>query len=91
MLAGGAGFALSYAASADDPPFRVATWRKANPSLDHLPSLRRQIMDEAEKTRRDPSILAAFRALRLNQGTDDTLQVFLLDAGTWEQIEGHAC
>ena len=39
----------------------------------------------------DPSILAAFRALRLNQGTDDTLQVFLLDAGTWEQIEGHAC
>lgn len=90
MLAGGSSYALTYAAPADDPPFRVATWRKANPSLDHLPSLRRQIEHEAEKARRDPSLLAAFRAPRLNQGVDDTLQAFLLDADTWERIEGHA-
>ena len=68
----------------------MATWRKANPSLDHLPSLRRQIEHEAEKARRDPSLLAAFRAPRLNQGVDDTLQAFLLDASTWERIEGKA-
>ena len=73
----------------DDPPFQVRTWRKANPSLDHLPSLLVQLRDEAAKARVDPSMLAAFRALRLNQGVADELEAMLLDAGTWERIEGH--
>ena len=35
-------------------------------------------------------MLAAFRALRLNQGVADELEAMLLDADTWERIEGHA-
>ena len=35
-------------------------------------------------------MLAAFSALRLNAGTSDTMQSTLLDAGTWERIEGRA-
>ena len=90
MLEGGAAYAQCHAARPDDPPFRLRTWRKANPSLDHLPSLLEEIRDEAANARADPSLLAAFRALRLNQGTHDTMQASLLDAGTWQRIEGEA-
>ena len=34
------------------------------------------------------NMLAAFRALRLNMGTDDTVQSTLLDAETWRRITG---
>lgn len=91
MLAGqGVTYAQCHAAGPDDPPFRVATWRKANPSFDHLPSLAAEIREEARHARTDPSLLAAFRALRLNLGSSDTEQATLLDAGTWERIEGDA-
>ena len=72
------------------PSFQVRTWRRANPSLDHLPSLREQIATEAAQTRRDPVLLASFTALRLNGGTSDTEQSLLLDAGLWASIEGTA-
>ena len=35
-------------------------------------------------------MLAAFLALRLNGGVDDTIQQTLLDANTWKRIEGDA-
>ena len=90
MLAGGAEYAQLHAASPDDPPFRARTWRKANPSLDHLPSLLAEIRDEAQHARTDPAMMAAFRALRLNQGTSDTMTAGLLEAGIWRAIEGDA-
>ena len=90
MLAGGASYSQCHAAGPDDPPFRVRTWRKANPSFDHLPSLAGEIREEALQARTDPAMLAAFRALRLNAGTSDTTQSTLLDAGTWARIEGEA-
>lgn len=91
MLAGsGVAYAQTHAARRDDPPFQLRTWRRANPSLDHLPSLLAEIRDEAEDAKSDPSMLAAFRALRLNMGTADTLQSYLLAAETWERIEGQA-
>lgn len=90
MLAGGADYAQVHAARPGDPPFRVRTWRKANPSFDHLPSLAAEIREEAEAARSDPSMLAAFEALRLNTGTPDVTQATLLDAGTWARIEGLA-
>ena len=70
-LDGGAGYAQCHAARPDDPPFQRRTWRKANPSLDHMPDLEEAIRDEARQARMDPALLAAFRALRLNQGTSD--------------------
>ena len=90
MLAGGAAYAQVHAARPDDPPFQVRTWRRANPSLPILPSLLAKVREDADKARTDPGLLAAFRALRLNLGTADSEVSMLLDAGTWERIEGHA-
>ena len=81
---GGAAYCQVHAARPTDPPFRLSTWRRANPSLDHLPSLRAEIEEEAEHARSDPAMLAAFQALRLNLGTSDIMFASLLDAATWK-------
>ena len=90
MLSGGAGYAQCHAARADDPPFHRRTWKRANPMLDHLPELERRIRIEADNARRDPSLMPAFRALRLNQGVADVAEALLLTADTWRGIEGDA-
>ena len=90
MLSGGADYSLKYAARDTDPPFHARTWERANPSIRYMPVLRRVIGREAVKARKDPAILPAFRALRLNQGTSDVERASLLAADTWETIEGEA-
>ena len=87
MLAGGADYAQCHAARPDDPPFRLRTWRRANPSLDHMPDLAETIRDEAAKARQDAALLPGFRALRLNLGVSDVLTNTLLEAGSWARIE----
>ena len=74
-----------HAAPLTAPPFQRRTLRRANPSYDHLPSLRAQLAEEAVDARRDPDALAAWRALRLNQGTDDVSRSVLLDADAWRR------
>ena len=88
MLAGGSDYAQAHAAEPEDPKFRVGTWRKANPSLDHMPDLRAAIETEAKHAKSDPAMLPEFDALRLNLGTDETATAGLLDAGTWRGLEG---
>ena len=78
-------YAQVHAAPLDAPPFTKRTLRRANPSYDHLPSLRAQLAEEAIDARRDPDALAAWRALRLNQGTDDVSRAVLLDADAWKR------
>ena len=90
MLAGGTDYAQSHAAAPDDPPFRKRTWLKANPSMAHLGDLESAIRKEADEARRDPAMLAAFEALRLNLGTEDAEVSVLLDARTWHAAEGDA-
>ena len=90
MLDGGADYIQAHAARAGDPPFRVRTWRRANPSLVGMPDLLATIRAEAVKARRDPAQFAAFRALRLNLGTSDTVESVLISATVWEAIEGEA-
>ena len=87
MLDGGAGYAQCHAAGPDDPPFQRRTWKKANPSLDWMPDLEEAIRDEAKLARIDPAMLAAFRALRLNQGTSDVEIQVLIDASLWASCE----
>ena len=89
LLDGGADYAQTHAAPRNAPPFQRRTWLRANPSLPHMPDLEDAIRSEAQKARRDPSMLARFRALRLNQGVSDVEQATLLDAETWERIEGN--
>ena len=86
---GTADYSQLHAVSTGDNPFSKVAWRKANPSMDHLPSLEKEIRSEATLARKDPSMLAAFEALRLNAGISDTVQSTLLDVGTWERIEGN--
>ena len=52
-----------------------------------MPALEKKIRSEAGKAKRDPSLLASFRALRLNLGTSDVLQNYLLDADLWDELE----
>ena len=91
MLGGaGVGYAQCHAAGEKDPPFHLRTMRKANPSIDHLPSLKAELYAEAKAAQSDPAMLAAYRALRLNQGVSDIQETYLLDPGTWSRIEGDA-
>ena len=90
MLAGGCDYAQSHAAAPTDPPFRKSTWRKANPSLDHMPDLLAALASEAGEAKRDQAALPAFRALRLNAGMSDVGVNFLIASETWLAIEGEA-
>ena len=87
-------YSQSHAARADDPPFqRTSTWLKANPlrSATICQTLKRRYQTLKLLTpRKTLSVLASFRALRLNQGTSDTTQSTLLDVATWARIEGDA-
>ena len=82
-----ADYAQLHQARPDDPPFQLATWRKANPSM--TPELERVIRREARKARQSPAVLLPqFAALRLNAGVSDVAQSNLvMDLPTWERCE----
>ena len=84
----GTGYQLVYAAPKDADPFLKSTWRRANPSLDHLPDLLATIRNEAKDAKLDPAMLSTFRALRLNQGVSDSLSFGLIDSDTWRVALG---
>ena len=86
----GVSYAQVHAATPDADPFKLRTWKAANPSWQHMPDLQAVIRQEAKAAKLDASALASFRALRLNLGTPDTVESVLLEAETWERIEGDA-
>ena len=88
-LRGGFAYSQSHHADRKDDPFKVSTWHKANPSMRYMPALRKRIEAEAREAKADPSKLAGFKALRLNQGVADTLQDYLIEVEQWERIQGH--
>ena len=91
MLDGaGVGYAQLHAARESDPPFRLRTIRRANPSMDHLPSLAAELREEAAAARLDEAMLPAWRALRLNGGVHDVRVQVLIGADVWRRITGEA-
>ena len=84
----GTGYAQVHAAREGDPDFRLTTIRRANPSWDHLSSLRARVLRERDEAKLDPVMLATWRSLRLNMGVSDTVESVLLDAATWAAAEG---
>ena len=84
----GVGFSLCYRAPKDAPPFRAATWRRANPSLPHMPDLAAKIREEAQDARRDPEAMQTFRALRLNQGVSEVSVSVLRGCGHVARCRG---
>lgn len=89
-LAGGCDHSQVHAAREGDPPFWKRTLKRANPSYDHLPALREDLASQAREAKADPMALARYRALALNMGVEDVAARLLLDAATWERIEGEA-
>ena len=77
----------TYAADPDADPFAAETWAAANPSLAHFPALMDAYRREADEARADPSLLPAFRALRLNAGTADHEIHSLIDVERWQACE----
>ena len=61
---------------------------RANPSLDHFPSLKAAIERDARLARSDEQKLAAFRAYRLNQGTGEAeVRNVVISANQYASLE----
>ena len=89
LLAGGADYSQVHAArKGKDAPFKVATWRRANPSLELLSDLKDTIKREAARARKDADRLASFEALRLNMGTADVIEQYVIGPDAWASIGG---
>ena len=81
---------IVYAARPGDPVTHRRTWKRANPSLDAFPHLEARLRQEVAEAKRDPQLLASFRALRLNLGESDVVEALLLEAGLWKATVGKA-
>ena len=80
-------YAVPVDADASDKWHLVGTWQLANPSIEKLRSLKRVLKEEAVEAARDSSALQRFRALRLNQGVDDTTRQQLISGDDWKACE----
>ena len=89
MLAGAADYRQVHKADkGKHDPFKLSTWRKANPSLEYLPDLKATIKLEAARAKKDADKLASFEALRLNMGTADVIEQYVLGPDAWRDILG---
>ena len=79
-------FSQVHAAPDGAPAFNKRTWAKSNPSMKYFPELAKRIEKESKDAKRDPRRAAEFKSLRLNLGTSETLEAFLLEPETWERI-----
>jgi len=82
-----ADFALCHAAEVEDDPFDESTWLRACPQLKRLPHLLKAFREEARAAQRDPSLLAQFKALRLNMGVSDVVVLYLVTPDEWLAVE----
>ena len=80
-------FCISYSAKESDPWHIQKTWHKANPGMRYgLPDID-VLRAEARRAKTDPSLLASFKALRLNMGTDESDdRDLLIDPETWREL-----
>ena len=79
---------LVYAVPEGAKLFHKSTWKRANPSLDHMPVLLQRIRKEADQAKRDPIALASFKALRLNMGVSDVVESVICTVQAWLDCEG---
>ena len=86
-LAGGADYVQCHAARRGDPPYWLRTIRRANPSYDHLPALRADLLRQRDAARKDESARARYESLALNLGTSDVSESVLLTPEAWARCE----
>ena len=87
-----------YTAPPEDDPWKLATWKKANPALGDFRSLE-DVKRLARQAQRMPSAEMGFRSLILNQRVDMTAQ--FINAAAWKlcgapvpsngELKGRAC
>ena len=87
LLDGQASYSQEHKARENDPPYQRKTWKRANPSIDVMPSLERAIRREAKQAKTDENTAASFAALRLNLGTSDLRAAVLVEAALWRKLE----
>ena len=88
LIDGQADYALEFRSKAAKTWYSKSAIARANPSLSHFPSLKAAIEREKQEARGDLARLAAFRAYRLNQGTDEVeMRNALLPATTYAKYE----
>ena len=87
LLDGGAGFIQNYSVGEDADPFNRHNWHRANPSLRYFPELRAIYEEEARDAALDANERASFCALRLNMGSSDVLESWLLESSSWARCE----
>ena len=82
------GFHLTlYTAPIDSDPWKLATWRKANPALGDFRSLE-DVKRLSLQAQRMPSAEMSFRNLILNQRVDSTAQ--FIDMAAWKACGEHS-
>ena len=86
-LAGEADYRQAHRAKAKDNPYSIATWRKANPSMDYLPPVAENLRKVAKAAKRSEDTLASFKSLNLNLGGPDTVEDVLLTEAQWRACE----
>ena len=80
-------FCISYSAKESDPWHIQKTWHKANPGMRYGLPLKETLIAESRRAKTDPSLLASFKALRLNLGTDESDdRDLLIDPETWQEL-----
>ena len=83
-----ADYSQAHQCTKEDPLFRQSSWAKACPSLRHgMPSLLAEIRAEAKRAKKNPSLLPAFKALRLNLGTSPVTRNHLIEPELWATCE----
>ena len=87
LIGGQADFSMLFQSTEDSDPFDPQTWKAANPSLPHMPVLRRTIAKEAEKAKRDAGLLASFLHYRCNRGGSDIERSLLIGSEEWQRVE----
>ena len=74
----------------DDEPWDAwSTIRKVNPLINVNANLRKTILRERDDARRNPSLIPAFRAYRLNQQVDVSKDV-LIPVDAWKRVESRS-
>lgn len=76
-------YPVIYAAGKKDDPGSVETWRKANPSYDHIAALPVYLETEWGKARQNPSLMTRFRRLNLSQWVEGSNK--WLDMAAWDE------
>lgn len=87
---GEADYVQVHRAPPDAPPFQLKTVRQANPSYDHLPALREDLLARRKKARKYPDVFDEWKSRHLNMGTEDRSSSRLAERAYWEGIEGEA-